>query len=202
VSPSDHFVQERPQQGLRLGAAALVAALIGIALFVWAYREDANSTITAWTQAIIPLPSPSTAGMPAPKPEEKAASPPLAQQLDDLTREVADTRNNVQQFAVKQEQLNHNTEPARSEQETKEARLNPTPQAPPKLAPVPETPPTTIPGWIVREVANGTAVVQGPNGIWRVARGDVLPGAGRVDSIVRWGNRWVVSTNRGLISTP
>ena len=49
VSPSDHFVQERPQQGLRLGAAALVAALIGIALFVWAYREDANSTITAWT---------------------------------------------------------------------------------------------------------------------------------------------------------
>jgi hypothetical protein len=201
VSPSDHFVQKQPRQGIQLGAVALIAALIGIAVFVWAYREDANGTITAWTQAIIPLP-PSTAGMPAPKPEEKAASPPLAQQLDDLMREVADTRNNVQQFAVKQEQLNHNTEPARSEQETKEARLNPTPQAPPKLAPVPETPPTTIPGWIVREVANGTAVVQGPNGIWRVARGDVLPGAGRVDSIVRWGNRWIVATNRGLISTP
>ena len=43
-----------------------------------------------------------------------------------------------------------------------------------------ETPPTTIPGWIVHEVANGTAVVQGPNGTWRVARGDVLPGAERV----------------------
>jgi hypothetical protein len=200
VSPSDHFVQERARQGIQLGAVALIAALIGIAVFVWAYREDASGTITAWTQAIIPLP-PSTAGMPAPKPEEKAASPPLAQQLDDLTREVADTRNNVQQFAVKQEQLNHNTEPARSEQETKEARLNPTPQAPPKLAPVRKLRRQRS-GWIVHEVANGTAVVQGPNGIWRVARGDVLPGAGRVDSIVRWGNRWIVATNRGLISTP
>jgi len=119
-----------------------------------------------------------------------------------VTREVAAMRNNVQQFAAEQERLNRNTEPARSELQTKEARLNPATQPQPRLAPVPETPPTTIPGWIVREVANGTAVVQGPNGTWRVARGDVLPGAGRVDSIVRWGNRWIVATNRGLISTP
>jgi hypothetical protein len=29
-----------------------------------------------------------------------------------------------------------------------------------------------------------------------------VPGVGKVDSIVRWGNRWIVATTRGLISTP
>ena len=202
VSPSDHFVQERPRRGIRLGTIPLITVLIGIALFLWVYHEDANKTLTTWTLAIIPPPPTSAEKVITPQSEEKATSPALSSQLEELTREVADMRNNVEQYAAKQEQLSRNAEPGRSEQETKEARLNPAPPPQPRLAPVPETPPTTIPGWIVHEVANGTAVVQGPNGTWRVARGDVLPGAGRVDSIVRWGNRWIVSTNRGLISTP
>jgi hypothetical protein len=201
VSPSDHFV-ERPRRGIRLGIIPLVAALIGIAVILWVYPEDANKTLTTWTRAIIPPPPTSAAKVITPRSEEKATSPALSSQLEELTREVTDMRNNVEQFAAKQEQSSHNAEPVRSEQEAKEARLNPAPQPQPRLAPVPETPPTTIPGWIVHEVANGTAVVQGPNGTWRVARGDVLPGAGRVESIVRWGNRWIVATNRGLISTP
>jgi hypothetical protein len=202
VSPSDHFVQERPRRGIRLGTIPLITVLIGIALFLWVYHEDANKTLTTWTLAIIPPPPTSAEKVITPQSEEKATSPALSSQLEELTREVADMRNNVEQYAAKQAQLSRNAEPGRSEQETKEARLNPAPPPQPRLAPVPETPPTTIPGWIVHEVANGTAVVQGPNGTWRVARGDVLPGAGRVDSIVRWGNRWIVSTNRGLISTP
>jgi hypothetical protein len=68
-------------------------------------------------------------------------------------------------------------------------------------APVPETRPTTIDGWSVREVVGGTAVLQGPDGIWRAKAGDTVPGVGRVDSIVRWGSRWIVATSRGLIST-
>ena len=71
-----------------------------------------------------------------------------------------------------------------------------------KLTPTPETRPTTIQGWTLREVANGTAVVEGPNGVWRATPGQTLPGVGRVDSIVRWGNRLIVATSRGLISTP
>jgi len=201
LSPSDHFVQDRPQRGIRIGTIPLVAVLIGIAVFLWIYHEDANKTLTTWTQAIIPPPT-SAAKVITPQSEETATSPAASSQLEELTREVANMRNNVQHFAAKQEELNRNAEPARSEQETKESRLNPAPQPQPRLAPVPETPPTTIPGWVVRKVDNGTAVVQGPNGIWKVARGDVLPGAGRVDSIVRWGNRWIVATNRGLISTP
>jgi hypothetical protein len=75
-------------------------------------------------------------------------------------------------------------------------------QAPVKLAPVPETRPTTIEGWTLREVINGTAVLEGPNGTWRVTRGDTVPGVGKVISIFRWGNHLMVATSRGLISTP
>ncbi|MCC8939100.1 hypothetical protein [Bradyrhizobium ivorense] len=66
----------------------------------------------------------------------------------------------------------------------------------------PETRPSTVPGWSVLEVRDGTAVLEGPDGVKMVARGDVVPGLGRVDSIVRWGNRWIVATANGLVATP
>ena len=56
-------------------------------------------------------------------------------------------------------------------------------------------------GWTIREVSGGTAVLVGPNGVWNATRGDTVPGVGKIDSIVRWGNRWIVATSRGLIST-
>jgi len=72
----------------------------------------------------------------------------------------------------------------------------------PKLIPTPEARPTTIKGWTLREVSNGTAVLEGPNGIWRATPGQTVPGVGTVNSIVRWGNRFIVATSKGLISTP
>ena len=74
-------------------------------------------------------------------------------------------------------------------------------KVPTKPAPVPETRPTTIEGWTIREVNGGTAVLEGPNGVWKATRGDTVPGVGKIDSIVRWGNRWIVATSKGLIST-
>jgi hypothetical protein len=68
-------------------------------------------------------------------------------------------------------------------------------------AAVPETRPTTVEGWTIREVAGGTVVLDGPSGAWRAAQGDTVPGVGRIDSIVRWGSRWIVATTKGLIST-
>lgn len=68
-------------------------------------------------------------------------------------------------------------------------------------APMPETKPKTIEGWTARAVTGRTAVLQGPTGVWNVAVGNTVPGAGRVESIVRWGNRWIVATSRGLITT-
>lgn len=70
------------------------------------------------------------------------------------------------------------------------------------LSPAPETRPTTIEGWIVRDVRGGTVVLEGPQGIRTAMVGDTVPGVGRVDSIVRWGNRWIVGTANGLIATP
>jgi retron-type reverse transcriptase len=64
------------------------------------------------------------------------------------------------------------------------------------------TRPTTIEGWMLREVTDGTAVLEGPNGTWTVRRGDTVPGVGRVESIVLWGKRWIIATSKGLISTP
>jgi hypothetical protein len=71
----------------------------------------------------------------------------------------------------------------------------------PRPAPAPETRPTTIEGWTIREVVGGTVVLDGPTGAFRAAQGDSVPGIGRIESVVRWGNRWIVATSRGLIST-
>jgi hypothetical protein len=68
------------------------------------------------------------------------------------------------------------------------------------MAPVAETRPTTIEGWTVLEVRGGTVVLEGPDGVRTAARGDTVPGIGRIDSIVRWGNRWIVATASGLIA--
>jgi hypothetical protein len=70
------------------------------------------------------------------------------------------------------------------------------------IVPAPETRPTTIEGWTVLDVRGGTAVLEGPDGVRMATRGDTVPGIGRIDSIVRWGNRWIVATASGLIATP
>jgi hypothetical protein len=67
--------------------------------------------------------------------------------------------------------------------------------------PFPETRPTSIKGWTLRSVVGGTATLEGPGGIWKAARGDTVPGLGKVDSITMWGSRWIVSTSRGLVTT-
>jgi hypothetical protein len=68
--------------------------------------------------------------------------------------------------------------------------------------PFPETRPETLSGWTVREVYGGTAILDGPERSFKAARGDIVPGVGRLESIVRWGDRWIVATESGLISTP
>jgi len=71
-----------------------------------------------------------------------------------------------------------------------------------KLVRFPRPGPTTIKGWTVRNVVNGIATLEGPGGTWKAARGDTVPGLGKVDSVVYWGNRWIVATSKGLITTP
>jgi hypothetical protein len=81
-----------------------------------------------------------------------------------------------------------------------QASMTPTERGP--IVPAPETRPTTIEGWTVLDVRGGTAVLEGPDGVRMATRGDTVAGIGRIDSIVRWGNRWIVATASGLIATP
>jgi hypothetical protein len=57
----------------------------------------------------------------------------------------------------------------------------------------------TVEGWVLRDVADGVAVIESRRGIYEVYAGDPVPGLGRVDAIRRQDGRWVVVTSRGLI---
>lgn len=58
----------------------------------------------------------------------------------------------------------------------------------------------TIEAWAVREVYDGVALLEDrKRRLIEVARGDSVPGIGRVDTIERRGRMWVVVTKQGLI---
>jgi len=81
----------------------------------------------------------------------------------------------------------------------------PAPGADAKLTSSPTAPelrrePTVIRQWTVREVLNGMALLEGPTGVLGVSQGQTVPGVGRVESIVRQGNRWIVATSNGVIT--
>jgi hypothetical protein len=57
----------------------------------------------------------------------------------------------------------------------------------------------TIEGWVLRDVSNGGALIEGRGGLYEVYAGDPIPGIGRVDAIRRQDGRWVVVTSKGLI---
>lgn len=54
--------------------------------------------------------------------------------------------------------------------------------------------------WVLRDVYGGVALIEGRWGMIEVVQGSVLPGGGVVQNIRRAGNRWVVTTTRGIIS--
>jgi hypothetical protein len=57
----------------------------------------------------------------------------------------------------------------------------------------------TVDGWLLHDVADGGALIEGRQGMFEVYAGDPVPGLGRVEAIRRQDGRWVVVTTRGLI---
>jgi hypothetical protein len=57
----------------------------------------------------------------------------------------------------------------------------------------------TVEGWTLRDVVNGSALIEGRQGIFEVYAGDPVPGLGRIDAIRRQDGHWVVVTSKGLI---
>jgi hypothetical protein len=70
----------------------------------------------------------------------------------------------------------------------------PMPAPKPEVARLP-----TVEGWVLRDVANGVALIEGRQGIFEVYAGDPIPGLGRIDAIRKQDGHWVVVTSRGLI---
>ncbi|MCB5174303.1 hypothetical protein [Microvirga lenta] len=59
-----------------------------------------------------------------------------------------------------------------------------------------------VSGWVLREVYNGAALVEGRNRrLYEVVPGGIVPGVGRVEAIERRGRDWVVLTDRGIIGS-
>lgn len=56
-----------------------------------------------------------------------------------------------------------------------------------------------VEGWVLRDVGNGGALIEGRQGIYEVYAGDPVPGLGRVDAIRKQDGKWVVVTSKGLI---
>ncbi len=79
------------------------------------------------------------------------------------------------------------------------AQPKPLPKALPSALATP-SPNTVYRAYVLRDVADGRAVVEGAQGLEEVGPGDVLPGGARVQRIERHGQAWVVLTDRGAIN--
>ncbi|MFL5124519.1 MAG: hypothetical protein ACJ8CS_04680 [Microvirga sp.] len=83
----------------------------------------------------------------------------------------------------------------RSEQAKTEAKTEARAEAKPEPKPA-------IEGWVLREVYDGVALIEGRNKrLLEVAPGQSLTGIGRVEAIEKRGRSWVVVTNRGIITS-
>jgi hypothetical protein len=79
-----------------------------------------------------------------------------------------------------------------------QAALQNIPVPSPAVEPQKKTPPS-LTNWVVRDVYDGIATVEGPGGAFEVMQGESIPGIGMVKSIERHGNGWTVVTNRGVV---
>lgn len=81
-----------------------------------------------------------------------------------------------------------------------QAKAVPKPAAPKAKPETPGIDAKGIANWTVRNVFGDTAVLDGPRGLVEVTLGDVVPGIGRVQAIMRSGRRWIVATTKGVIT--
>ena len=192
--------------GFRPFAFLFIAALLGFGARVgWYYGgHEAREMARTWSSSLYWWSFVSKKSTPPAPIKAAVASPPEAVLRLNSTRPGSPARrDSSDQLGAKKDltSLSAPTPVHRIEQDNRPKKSS-SPLDPSKVIPTPEARPTTIEGWTVHEVSDGVAVLEGPNGIWRAKLGDAIPGVGRIESIVHWGNYWVVATSNGLISTP
>ena len=107
-----------------------------------------------------------------------------------VNAEIASVKAAAAAQSAKLTKLSETTDKLRASEAT--GSITPPASATPNRLPV-------VDGWILRDVGEGAARVQGRLGVYEVYPGDPLPGLGRVDAIRQQDGRWVVVTSRGLI---
>jgi hypothetical protein len=185
----------------RVSEVAFFSFAAAVALTIVWHPREAREIVSRWTSSmdrslLVPTGKSSPALATSSEPLRRAAVPP----------EVATVRRSeANHFSAQQERISKNGLTTRGAARHTRSKTSSPPvhsQENRVPMPVPETRWNTVEGWMLREVNNGAAVLEGPNGILTARQGDTVPGVGRVESIVRWGERWIVATSRGLISTP
>lgn len=149
--------------------------------------DDASSAVTSRLDEL-------AARLDKAKGETSGAIALLAAKIDPLRQETA---AKLQSMVERLDKLEHRGEAAnvaKPPQPPAEAKPMTGPAEAAKQPPV-------IRSWVVRDVYDGIALVEGADGPVEVAPGEVLPGAGRVRSIERTGRGWVVVTSRGVIDS-
>ena len=109
-----------------------------------------------------------------------------------VNAEIASVKAAAAAQSAKLTKLSETTDKLRAPETTGSIAPPTTTAAAPNRLPV-------VDGWVLRDVGEGAARVQGRLGLYEVYPGDPLPGLGRVDAIRQQDGRWVVVTSRGLI---
>jgi hypothetical protein len=196
--------------------------IAGFLVAVLALGAIAGAVAMSATESVAPVPAPVAAAAPVAPVADNVANSDTASlraEIAKLRSEVAGlkasldsaNRSASQQFAKLSDRIDH-TQADVSARATKTADQLPKdivtgsiPSAPAPAAIVTVTPPPPpqppiLPGWRLRDVYRGNAILQGRmGGMIELAPGDAFPGIGRVESIRRQDGRWVVITSRGMI---
>lgn len=100
------------------------------------------------------------------------------------------------------ERLERRVDLAPAKETTGSVTPPPAAAAPAAAAPAHPPQPTIVPGWTVRDVYRGVALIQGARmGTIEVEAGDTVPFLGRIESIRRQDGHWVVVTSKGVIAS-
>ncbi len=196
----------------RIGRFAQLAAAMVLASGLGAFAGALGAT--GFFHAASPAPTVTAAATPA---DAKEVVARLSAELATLKAGIDNTARNANaQFAKLTERFDR-AEKAQAEPAAKLSRIGETlerlEKRPPASIPVAAgaSPETTgsialqspklpvVEGWILRDIYDGLALVEGRRGMIEVGPGSNIPGIGRVETIRKQDGRWVVVTPKGII---
>jgi hypothetical protein len=202
----------------RTGKFAAIAAIVAVAAVVGAFggslataglghvfaaKETGKSTLVAENHALKESVAKLDADLAALKASvERTGKSRTAQlskvgeRLDKVEKAQDETGGKLIKLGEAQDKLRVATAtPPAAPKETKETTASiPAPAPKPEAAKLP-----VLSGWILRDVADGGATIEGRTGIYEVFPGDPLPGLNRVQAVRKVDGRWAVVTAKGLI---